>query len=55
MLNFTYVVLEEKLEGLTDEIDYAEWFLIDEARERMKKNSLAQFILENCISKNRLK
>lgn len=49
ILNYTCIVLDEELNGLTDEVDFAEWFSIEEARENIKRNSLAQAFLENYI------
>lgn len=53
MFNFTCVVLEENLDGLSDEVDSAEWFSIDKARNNIKKDSLAQSFLEKYITKKR--
>lgn len=49
MLNFSCIVENEALDKLTDEVDYAEWFTIEEARMHIKKNSLAQKFLEAFI------
>lgn len=52
MLNFTCIVSEENLDGMTKEVDHAEWFSIEDARKNIKENSLAQKFLENYISNN---
>lgn len=49
ILNYTCTVVDENLDGITEEVDYAEWFSIEEAQEKIKKNSLAQAFLENYI------
>lgn len=50
MLNFTCVVATENLGDISEEVDYTEWFSIDEAREKIQEGSVAQFFLENYIS-----
>lgn len=46
MLNFICTVDSESLDDVTKEVDHAEWFSIEEAREKIKQNSLAQEFLE---------
>lgn len=50
IFNYTCTVVDEKLDGITEEVDYAEWFSIEEAQQRIKKNSLAQAFLNDYIS-----
>lgn len=45
MLNYTCIVENENLEGITEEIDYAEWFFPDQAIKIIKQNSLAKEFL----------
>lgn len=46
MLNFLCVAESESLSALnTDEVDFAKWFLFDDAKNNIKKNSLAQRFL----------
>lgn len=49
IFNYTCTVQDERLDGITEEVDLATWFTIDEARENIKKDSLAQAFLENYI------
>lgn len=43
MLNFTCVADSESLDGLnTNEVDFAQWFSLDDAKQNIKPNSLAQ-------------
>lgn len=50
IFNYTCFVVDESLDRITDEVDFAQWFLLEEARKNIKKDSLAQFFLENYIS-----
>lgn len=50
MLNFSCSVGSESLDGMTDEVDQAEWFSIEDARLNIKKGSLAQRFLENYVA-----
>lgn len=50
MLNFTCIVEDESLDAITKEVDYAEWFCIEDARQNIKRDSLAQKFLEYYIS-----
>lgn len=46
MLNFSCIADNESLDGLnTDEVDFAQWFSLDNAKKNIKKNSLAQRFL----------
>lgn len=54
MLNFRCIVNSESLNGLTKEVDYAKWFSIEDARKNVKKESLAQRFLEECLEKYKL-
>lgn len=45
MLNFFCIAEKETLDGLTDEIDYANWFTVEEAKKNIKRNCLAQQFL----------
>ena len=49
ILNFTCVAVDESLAGMTEEVDYAEWFSFAEARLRIKAGSLAQMFLESYL------
>jgi NAD+ diphosphatase len=49
IFNYTCIVLDEALDGITDEVDFAKWFSFAEARDNIKKDSLAQTFLENYI------
>lgn len=49
ILNYTCMVSDEKLDKMTEEVDYAEWFTIQEAQEHIKRNSLAQHFLQAYI------
>lgn len=49
MLNFLSVANTEDLSGMTNEVDMANWFSFKEAREKIKKNSLAEFFLKNIL------
>ncbi len=53
MFNFTCIVLEERSDRISDEVDHAEWFSIAEAREKIKKDSLAQSFLEKYITEEK--
>jgi len=52
MLNFSCIVANEHLDGMTDEVDQAEWFSIETAQTNIKKGSLAQRFLENYLEKS---
>lgn len=52
MLNFSCTVGSECLDGMTDEVDQAEWFSVEAARANIKKGSLAQRFLENYLGKS---
>ncbi|MGN0470105.1 MAG: NAD(+) diphosphatase [Acutalibacteraceae bacterium] len=46
MLNFLCIADSESLAALnTDEVDYAQWFSLDDAKSNIKPNSLAQRFL----------
>ena len=49
MLNYNCIVEHEALDGLTDEVDYAEWFTIEDVKDNIKKGSLAQEFLEEFL------
>jgi NAD+ diphosphatase len=49
MLNFVCYVKDECLDGMTEEVDHAEWFTIEEARKNIKEDSLAQRFLEHFV------
>lgn len=51
MLNFICISEDENLDKLIDEVDYAEWFTIEEARKHIKPDSLAQRFLEKYLEK----
>ena len=53
MLNFSCYVSDESLEGVTEEVDHAEWFSIEEARANIKEGSLAQRFLESYVAKRK--
>ncbi|MEE1313929.1 MAG: NUDIX domain-containing protein [Lachnospiraceae bacterium] len=47
MLNFYCVVDSEDLSGMTNEVDRADWFCFEEAKEQIRDGSLAEeFLLE---------
>ena len=52
MLNFSCIVASERLDGMTDEVDQAEWFSIEAAKANIKKGSLVQRFLENYLEKS---
>lgn len=52
MLNFTCICEDENLDNMTDEVDYAEWFSIEDARKNIKQDSLAQSFLEKFLEEN---
>jgi NAD+ diphosphatase len=52
MLNFSCIVANECLDGITDEVDQAEWFSIEDAQANIKKGSLAQRFLEGYLEKS---
>lgn len=45
MLNYTCIVADDNLQGITEEIDYAEWFSLEQAVKIIKPNSLAKEFL----------
>lgn len=49
MLNFSCVAQTEDLSGMTDEVDHAEWVVLEQADEKIAQNSLAQEFLENYL------
>lgn len=49
MLNFTCVAEDDCLDGMTAEVDEAAWYPIEEARRRIKPDSLAQRFLEDWV------
>lgn len=49
MLNYMCVVEKEDLTGVTEEVDKAQWFSIEEAVEHILPNSLAEKFLLNFI------
>lgn len=50
ILNYSCIALQEEI-SLTDEVDKAQWFGIDEARQVIKPNSLAQHFFESFLAK----
>lgn len=53
IFNYICTVLDERLDGITEKVDAATWVSIAEARENIKKDSLAQAFLENYIRDRR--
>ncbi|WP_431090700.1 NAD(+) diphosphatase [Paenibacillus sp. 8b26] len=51
MLNFVSIVNDDKLDVLSAEVDQARWFTLDEAKQVILKNSLAETFLLNIIQK----
>ena len=51
MVNFMCVTEDENLEGMTSEVDVATWFTIEEARENIKHNCLAEDFLLHYLNK----
>lgn len=49
MINFTCVALDESLENITKEVDEAKWFSFEDAKNNIKKDSLAEHFLLNYI------
>lgn len=49
MLNFSCTAEDESLAELTDEVDSAAWFSIEDAKENIKRNSLAQQFLNEFL------
>lgn len=49
MLNFTCVVTDDCLDGMTQEVDKATWFSVEDARKNIRPGSLAQQFLEEYI------
>lgn len=52
MLNFSCVVANEDLSGMTKEVDRAQWFSLEEAKEAIMPNSLAKRFLLAFLDKN---
>lgn len=50
ILNYSCIAQQEDI-ALTDEVDKAQWFGLDEARQAIKPNSLAQYFLESFLTK----
>ena len=53
MLNFISVADTVDLSGMSDELDHAAWFTLDEAEEAILKGSLAESFLLSIIAKLR--
>ncbi|MCD8355417.1 MAG: NUDIX domain-containing protein [Clostridia bacterium] len=51
MLNFSCVAESEDLSGMTDEVDRAAWYKLDEAPQAIAQNSLAQQFLMAFLEK----
>ncbi len=51
MLNFSCVVSNDNLSGLTPEVDKAAWYGFDDARKEIRQGSLAQKFLESFLIK----
>lgn len=51
ILNYSCVALQEDI-SLTDEVDKAQWFELDEAIEVIKPNSLAKYFLKSFLAKH---
>ncbi|MET3211698.1 UNVERIFIED_CONTAM: NAD+ diphosphatase [Paenibacillus sp. PvR008] len=51
MLNFVSIVNDDKLDVLSAEVDQARWFTLDEAKQVILKNSLAETFLLNIMQK----
>lgn len=49
MLNFSCTVADEALDGVTDEVDVATWFTVEQARANIRQKSLAQKFLEHYV------
>ncbi|MBE0338387.1 NUDIX domain-containing protein [Paenibacillus sp. 28ISP30-2] len=49
MLNFVSIVNDDKLDVLSAEVDQARWFTLDEAKQVILKNSLAESFLLTII------
>jgi NAD+ diphosphatase len=49
MINFSCVASSEDLSGKTDEVDYVRWYTMEEARENVSHNSLAEKFLLHCL------
>lgn len=49
MLNFSCVADSEDLSGITDEVDRAAWFTLEEAPQAIARNSLAQSFLNDFL------
>ncbi|WP_025720074.1 NAD(+) diphosphatase [Paenibacillus sp. 1-18] len=51
MLNFVSIVNDDRLDVLSAEIDQARWFTLEEAKQAILKNSLAESFLLTIIQK----
>ncbi|QNR68017.1 NUDIX domain-containing protein [Paenibacillus peoriae] len=51
MLNFVSIVNDDQLDVLSTEVDQARWFTLEEAKEAILKNSLAESFLLTIIEK----
>ncbi|KJD45193.1 NAD(+) diphosphatase [Paenibacillus terrae] len=51
MLNFVSIVNDDKLDALSAEVDQARWFTLEEAKQAVLKNSLAESFLLTIIQK----
>lgn len=49
MLNFTCVVADDSLDGMTAEVDRAEWFPLEQACREIRQGSLAHHFLEEFV------
>lgn len=51
MMNFISVVEDDDLSNISDEVDKANWFSFEEARQNIKKGSLAEKFLIKILDK----
>ena len=51
MMNFISVVEDDDLSNISDEVDKATWFSFEEARQNIKKGSLAEKFLIKILEK----
>ncbi|MNH40765.1 hypothetical protein D3C79_1021310 [compost metagenome] len=51
MLNFVSIVNDDQLDVLSTEVDQARWFTLEEAKQAILKNSLAESFLLTIIEK----
>ena len=51
MMNFISVVEDDDLSNISDEVDKATWFSFEEARQNIKKGSLAEKFLIKILDK----